>query len=735
MPYVLLAAGCILSLGASWHLSALALESARARAHAEFLGDAQQLRRQIQLGLHRYLEVVRSGAVLVSAENEISAVEFRRFVEGLELADRYPGLRGLGFAPCLSDRQVGDLVRALALDGSPVRPWPVSGHAVRCPLVFFEPRADNTDLLGLDLGSVPALARAMDDARDAGRPVATGPLTGVQPLDRGGSAVAVLLPVYRDQPAPASIETRRAALLGFIFSPLVVDRLLDDLAPLDAPMRYEVYDGSIPSPERLLVRSAGPRVDSGAASHGVVRVAGRDWLVAVHPPGVAVRVEPEAAEQALLGGLLLSVMLFLITRAQARAWETAARHEEELRASAEALREREAQAHAANRAKDEFLATLSHELRTPLNVILGWAALLRQAPHDESRIAHALEIIERNARQQAQLIDDLLDVSRIVTGKLRLDRRPVPFAPLVASVVDALRPGADAKGLTIALGQLAPTSTVMGDADRLRQTVWNLISNAIKFTPSGGTIFVDLTRSEHYVRLCVRDTGIGIDPEFLPHVFERFRQADSSTTRVHNGLGLGLAIVRDLVELHGGSIDAQSDGRDRGATFIVTLPAAPASVPVVAVTTTPARAPALDGLRILVVDDDPHTLDLLTTALGTTGAAVASADSAERALEQLTRQGADVIVSDIAMPGEDGLWLMRRVRRLPGKPGRTPAIALTALARSEDRVRVLGAGYQLHLTKPVQLDELQRCIARLAAREGDAPPGPPAPGNGAPRVQ
>jgi signal transduction histidine kinase/ActR/RegA family two-component response regulator len=450
-----------------------------------------------------------------------------------------------------------------------------------------------------------------------------------------------------------------------------------------------------------------------------VEVAGREWLFEAKMGGDSAAIIPRAAAQTFAGGFILSLLFFVITRAQVRAWETAARHEAELRASAKALQEREAQANAANRAKDEFLATLSHELRTPLNVVLGWVGMLRKRMMTEERAAQALEIIERNARQQAELIDDLLDISRIITGKLQLELRPLDFAAIVSTVGESLRPGAEAKGVSLQISTGAK-ATVKGDPDRLRQTVWNLLSNALKFTPAGGAVIVELTCDQQQVRLSVRDTGIGISAEFLPRVFDRFQQADSSTTRAHSGVGLGLAIVRELVELHGGTVQAHSAGLGMGAVFTVSLPVASEITTASTSTAPPERASRqLQGVRVLVVDDDPHTLDMLSEALRTSGAEVTGADSARLALARLAESRADVIVSDIAMPGEDGLWLMHRVRTLPGRLGSTPAVALTALARSEDRKRAIDAGFQIHMTKPVRLTDLQAVVGELAIRQTD----------------
>ena len=717
VPYGLLAAGCALAIGASWYVEATSATAAETRARAEFVTDAQETRREIQTGLNSYIEVVRAGGVLLSSDNEIQGSSFRRFVDGLQLRERYPGMEGIGFAQCVARGELRRFLRLLDLDGNPVRVWPAGERPHYCPVVFFEPTDEQSKrAVGFDLASSTVLQETMLAARDSGAPMASRKVTDLSIGDDGWHGnVLLFIPIYRSSVAPQNIEQRRRAFVGFAFSPFDSRRLLDSIVSSVRPaVGFEVYDGNTATPSNLLAAST-----ANAVGHyqliEPVQVAGRDWLVAVKSVEEPVTQAPQGARQLLIGGIILAFMLFLVTRAQVEAWETAARHEQELRESALALRESEAQARAANRAKDEFLATLSHELRTPLNVVLGWVNMLRHGNVFTDRVPHALEMIERNARQQAALIEDLLDVSRIVTGKLRLDLTPVALPPIVSAVIESLRPSADAKRVSLTGPAAGDDFSVLGDADRLRQASWNLLSNAIKFTPSGGTVTVELTRDEHHVRLAVRDSGIGIAPEFLPHVFERFRQADSSTTREHTGVGLGLAITRHLVELHGGTIEARSDGRDRGATFIVTLRAAPAqstTVAPVVQSDTPAETP-LRGVRVLVVDDDPATLEMLTTALGTTGADVTAADSARRALERFRREGADVIVSDIAMPGEDGFWLMQRIRELPGERGRTPAIALTALARREERERAFEAGYQMHMAKPVEWSELKTGLATL----------------------
>jgi PAS domain S-box-containing protein len=397
---------------------------------------------------------------------------------------------------------------------------------------------------------------------------------------------------------------------------------------------------------------------------------------------------------------------------------------DEQRRTAEELRE-------ANRLKDEFLATVSHELRTPLTAILGWAHMLRVKRFDEKSSANALETIERNAHAQAQLIEDLLDVSRIIAGNLRLDIRQVEPGSFIETAVEALRPAAEAKGVRIQRVLDTGVVSVAGDPARLQQVVWNLLSNAIKFTPKGGSVQVRLERIDSHIEIAVSDTGAGIKAEFLPHVFERFRQADQKTTRQHGGLGLGLAIVRHLVELHGGTVEADSRGEGQGATFVVKLPVvAVYQKEIVAGRVHPAAGDSLpayvyperlDGLKVLVVDDEVDTRELFKAGIGQCGAEVVTAGSAREALATLQEMRPDLLISDIGMPGEDGYELIRKVRALPAaRGGEIPAIALTAYARTEDRLRALRAGYQMHIVKPVELAELVAVMASLVGRSDKA---------------
>jgi PAS domain S-box-containing protein len=386
------------------------------------------------------------------------------------------------------------------------------------------------------------------------------------------------------------------------------------------------------------------------------------------------------------------------------------------------------EAREANRLKDEFLATLSHELRTPLTAILGWAGLLSTSQLDAETAANALQTIERNARSQKQLIDDLLDASRIITGKLRLEVRETQLAPVVRAAVESMRPAAAAKGVDLSLALDAGAYLIAGDAERLQQIVWNLLSNAVKFTPKDGRVVVGLAREGEDALVTVSDTGVGISPEFSPLVFERFRQADASTTRAFGGLGLGLSIVRHLVELHGGRVSAESEGVGRGATFRVRLPLIPPAEAGREAAAAAAVAPApqgdeqqkLSGLRVLVVDDDPDTLLMLRKILERYGAGVETCGSVAEALRVLADAPAfDVLVSDIGMPVEDGYTLMRRLEERERERGvpRPPALALTAYARREDHDAALDAGFRAHIAKPVAPAEFVEAVATLAARQ------------------
>lgn len=462
------------------------------------------------------------------------------------------------------------------------------------------------------------------------------------------------------------------------------------------------------------------------AAEMVERVARTGDTVAIHELPIATdwrgdgdrklryfNVTAQAMRNAL--GAVDRVMTFAVdVTPQVLARHVAEEHQAERALLLERERKARADAEVANRAKDDFLATVSHELRTPLNAIVGWTAAAKaKAPPELQR---ALGIVERNAKAQARIIEDVLDISRIISGKLRLEARTLPADEPIRAAVEAVRPAADAKGveLTVTMGDVG---RLTADPERLQQVVWNLLSNAIKFTPKGGHVSISVERTQGALFVTVRDTGEGIQSDFLPEIFEPFRQADGSSTRRHGGLGLGLAIVRQIVQAHGGTVQAHSDGAGHGATFIVELPASEtsrSSRPAESETRIAAAQVNLTSLRVLVLDDEEDARALLEDVFTTRGATVKLASSVDQALVEIEEFRPDVVVSDISMPERDGYAFIRAVRGLsPERGGRTPAIALTAHARFEDSRRAFAAGFQRHLSKPVDVDHLVTTVANL----------------------
>lgn len=495
----------------------------------------------------------------------------------------------------------------------------------------------------------------------------------------------------------------------------------------DAALRLEEFWNDLSGRHRFSLFCAYPMNGFGAAIHAEAlsnvctahaRVIPAESYTALTNPDARLRAVIQLQQKARL------LEAEIAERKEAEASLLAVKNELELQV--EDLRRARAEAESANRLKDEFLATISHELRTPLHAIIGWSHMLRHKRLDEATVARAIQTIERNAKSQAQLIEDILDVSRVITGKLRLNIGPVDAAAVINAAIDSVQLSADSKGIQLEVTLDPSARHVSGDASRLQQVVWNLVSNAIKFTPSGGHVRVRLERARSQVQIRVSDTGEGIHPDFLPFIFDRFRQADGTSTRRHGGLGLGLAIVRHLVELHGGTVHADSAGEGQGTTFTIRLPLAHERAGSRDRDTESLRAaedtdaellplPTLDQMQVLIVDDDQDTLQMLAEMLTECRATVQAAASVAEALEVLQWFQPDVMVSDLAMPDEDGYSLIGKVRALETKSGKQlPAVALTAYARVEDRARALSAGFNMFVPKPVEPNELIAAIANLA---------------------
>ena len=557
VPFIVLVLGCVLTATA---VTTIATRQELAIANG-FQADTLAVQRVTQVQLDTIVGVTHASAALLNASPEINFREFRAFISGLQLRERYVGVKGIGFAPRVPANMVHTFVRSMSLDGiADLKVRPEATRPEYFPAVLLEPRDDdNRSSIGFDLGSEPEQLDAMSRAADTNTPAITELLAVNSTAGRSTREFVLYLPIYRRGVPVDSVQQRRRALVGFVFSRLSPDVIFSDSIAA-ATVRYldiAIYD-STRNTNALLVSSGEGK--GSVQSSATLSIGGRQWLLIASSRHASTVPLPPEAQRTFVVGALVSLLLFALMRAQVRAWQTAERHAAELQA--------------ADRAKDEFLAVLSHELRTPLNAMLGWLSMLRSGSVRDDRRAHALDIIDRNARAQAQLIDDLLEVSRILMGKMRLDKRPLSVLSAISAVIDSLRPTAEAKGVTLHGLDAADANKFMISADvgRFAQIVTNLVANGVKFTQPGGAVWVNVEPDGDKVKISVRDTGIGIAPEFLPFVFDRFRQADASPTRSHSGLGMGLAIVRDLVLLHGGRIDAHSGGLNQGSLFVVTLP-------------------------------------------------------------------------------------------------------------------------------------------------------------------
>jgi signal transduction histidine kinase len=567
IPVVLAATGLVLTAVAAFSSRRTAL----ARDELLFQNAANTVVNDIERRLDAYIAMLLGGAGLFAASEEVRLPEFMAYVDRLQLPQRYPGIQGIGFSRFVARQEKEAVAARLREQGIDFKYWPEQPGQDVHAIIYLEPQdARNRIAIGYDMHSEQERREAMDRARDTGAPAASGRVRLVQELldpAHTQSGFLIYVPVYRGPTLPSTVDERRSRLLGFVYSPFRADDLLGEVVPKTAApeVLVEVYDGDR-SQGRLLHRSADQPPSEPFEYRQMREFAGRQWTIVLRPgPGFEPTVG-YALSSVVVAGILLSTMVYLITRTQVRERQRAERTAEELRRSEEALR-------AANQAKDDFLAVISHELRTPLNAIVGWAQMLRKGQVPPDKQVHAIDVIHRNAVAQAMLVEDVLDVSRAAAGRLSLTLETVDAAAVLRAAVESIRPTADARQIAVRFDEAAGLGTIRADAARLQQIAMNLLSNAVKFTPEGGRVEVAAARNGTTVEIRVSDTGIGIEPEFLPLVFDRFRQADTSTTRTHAGLGLGLSIARHLVELHGGTISVESPGPGRGSIFTVRLPA------------------------------------------------------------------------------------------------------------------------------------------------------------------
>ena len=566
IPYVILALMLTLTAVAARYASRAAAREEQLR----FRNTVDNVRGAIDSRLDAYVALLRGSAGLFTSSNQVSLDEFRAYVRRLELA-RYPGVQGVGYSRRIPARSLNTVLESMHAQGlHTFRYWPEHDRE-RHAILYLEPLDPmNRHALGFDMFSEPGRREAMERARDTGAPAATRKVRLVQEdaAQDEQAGFLIYVPVYFTPSIPPDVAQRRELLRGFVYSPFRTGDLFDAIRQSVPPdVTFDVYDGE-PGDEQRLYRSAAapPETPGWLQEQRRIEVAGQRWVLLFRPAGSMIPRHRRVLPILLLaGGTALSLLLFAVVRSQVRARKAAEQAASASRQSEEALR-------AADRAKDDFLATISHELRTPLNAIIGWAAILAREGVPEQTRTHALAVIGRNAAAQARLVEDLLDLSRAAAGHLSLRLGEIDAGATLEAAVDAVRPAAHEARLTLHHEIAGRLGTIEADAGRLQQIVTNLLSNAIKFTPAEGRVTLRAERTRESLIVTVTDTGIGIDQAFLPYLFDRFRQADASVTRAHAGAGLGLAIARHLVHLHGGTIEAASAGTGQGASFTVRVP-------------------------------------------------------------------------------------------------------------------------------------------------------------------
>jgi signal transduction histidine kinase/CheY-like chemotaxis protein len=709
-PPVILLAGIVVTSV----VSALLHQTVDSRNRELFEGGVTRTLGEINSRMEAYLALLRGTAGFVNASNDLSRGKFEDYVSRLNLVEIYPGIQGIGYTVRVPEADLEDFEEAAREEFSSFHIWPGHPRKELHTILYLEPLDErNRAAIGYDMFTEEIRREAMIRARDTGHSAASGIVTLVQEIDRDvQSGFLIYLPVYRGIVLPETVEARRELLVGFVYSPYRARDLFEGIFSERLPrVSFSIHDGETADAQNLLIK-AEPAGRHNPKMHSVkpIVVAGRPWTISFSStPALESAMTPAIAPGAFMLGLIISALTAAFFWLQ----QKSAAEREFLLDAERAARE---EAERSGRMKDEFLATLSHELRTPLTAILGWSNLLQQNLLSKDDLDDVYATIHQNSEALAQLIDELLDVNRVMSGKLHVTMEPVNLKKVVEDAVTSIWPQAESKELGVEVDWSGVEPWVTGDKKRLRQIFWNLLTNAVKFTPAQGRIDVACRLIGEDVEIAITDTGQGIEPDFIPHLFDRFRQADSSNTREHRGLGLGLAIVNSLVELHGGEVHAESAGKDKGSKLTVRLPALPETLaPLGADGVSEAdRGKQLHGQRILVIEDENDARTLIYRVLQGEGAIVRTADSGAEGLRILSEEKFDLLVSDIGMPGMDGFTLLRTLRDDDeGNNKDVAAIAVTAFARPEDREQALRAGFQKHVSKPVYPDLLVHACREL----------------------